>query len=129
MQFRTKKIIQELENKIEKSYSLPIFRGYVAVNKRGLEKLLDEMYATLPVDIQVARQYLKNSSIELKKNQQNSNKASLYDYLKKFEIIIEETLSIASYVILNIREIEELLDKMYETIPDEIVEVETLSNK
>ncbi len=129
MQFRTKKIIQELENKIEKSYSLPIFRGYVAVNKRGLEKLLDEMYATLPVDIQVARQYLKNSSIELKRNQQNSNKASLYDYLKKFEIIIEETLSVASYVILNIREIEELLDKMYETIPDEIVEVETLSNK
>ena len=87
------------------------------------------MYATLPVDIQVARQYLKNSSIELKRNQQNSNKASLYDYLKKFEIIIEETLSVASYVILNIREIEELLDKMYETIPDEIVEVETLSNK
>ncbi len=129
MQFRTKKIIQELENKIEKSYSLPIFRGYVAVNKRGLEKLLDEMYATLPVDIQVARQYLKNSSIELKRNLQNSNKASLYDYLKKFEIIIEETLSVASYVILNIREIEELLDKMYETIPDEIVEVETLSNK
>lgn len=129
MQFRTKKIIQELENKIEKSYSLPIFRGYVAVNKRGLEKLLDEIYATLPVDIQVARQYLKNSSIELKRNQQNSNKASLYDYLKKFEIIIEETLSVASYVILNIREIEELLDKMYETIPDEIVEVETLSNK
>lgn len=130
MEFRSRKIIKELENKIEQSYSLPIFRGYVAVNKRGVEKLIDEMYETLPVDIQVARQYLKNSQIELKKKNSYTQEGNgLYDYLKKLEILVSETLTVASYIILNIREIEELLDKIYENIPNEIIEVENLSNK
>ena len=61
MQFKTRELIKELETNIKNSYSLPIFRGYKAVNKRGVEKLIDELYANLPDDVQKARDFLKNS--------------------------------------------------------------------
>ncbi len=129
MYFRSTKIIKELESKINQSYSLPIFRGYVAVNKRGVEKLIDEIYETLPVDLQVAREYLKNTKNLPKQDKTvDSGRNKLYEYLKMLEIMVAEALSVASYVIINIREIENLLDKISANIPDEIVEVQTLSN-
>ena len=85
MEFKSLEIIKDLEKQIQTGYSLSIFKGYVAINKRGVEKLIDELYANLPDDVVAARTYLKN------KNQQvNSNQSSeIFDNIKKFETQIE----------------------------------------
>ena len=132
MKFKSTKIIQELENQINNSYSLPIFRGYVAINKRGVEKLISEIYHSLPEDTKTAHEYLKKQKPE---NNLTSNKNSqieeknLYNYLKKFEIKINEALNVASYIIINIQEMEELLNNIQTNIPDEIIEAQTLSKE
>ena len=38
MNFQTRKDIKRLEDKIKNGYSLPIFKGYVAVDKYGVEQ-------------------------------------------------------------------------------------------
>ena len=55
MNFESKKKIQDLEKQLLESYKLPIFRGYVAVNKRGVEQIIDAIYQNLPDDIQTER--------------------------------------------------------------------------
>ena len=60
MEFKTRKIIKKLEENINNSYSLPIFKGYKAINKAGVEKLIDELYANLPDDVKKAREYLRD---------------------------------------------------------------------
>ena len=54
--------IRELEEKIFKGYSFWIFKGYVAVEKRGVEKIIDDIYASLPTHVLRARKYLKVST-------------------------------------------------------------------
>ena len=51
MEFKSLEIIKDLEKQIQTGYSLSIFKGYVAINKRGVEKLIDELYAKLPEDV------------------------------------------------------------------------------
>ena len=63
MEFKSLEIIKDLEKQIQTGYSLSIFKGYVAINKRGVEKLIDELYANLPDDVVAARTYLKNSKL------------------------------------------------------------------
>ena len=59
MRFHTRELIKNLEENLQNSYSLPIFKGYKAINKRGVEKLIDQIYATLPHDVQKAREFLR----------------------------------------------------------------------
>lgn len=132
MNFKSTKIIQELENQLNNSYSLPIFRGYVAINKRGVEKLINEIYHSLPEDTKTAHEYLKNrknkKNIISNENIKNEEKI-LYKYLKKLEIKINEAINVASYIIINIQEMEELLNNIQSNIPDEIIEAQTLSKE
>ncbi|MBO5385086.1 hypothetical protein J6A64_02115 [bacterium] len=125
MEFKSLEIIKDLEKQIQTGYSLSIFKGYVAINKRGVEKLIDELYANLPDDVVAARTYLKN------KNQQvNSNQSSeIFDNIKKFETQIEGPIQIATHVIVNVKEIENLLDKIYSSLPTEIQEANILDKQ
>ncbi len=41
MNFQARKDIKRLEDKIKNGYSLPIFKGYVAVDKYGVEQIID----------------------------------------------------------------------------------------
>ena len=63
--FKFPKILKELETQINSSYKLPIFKGYIAINKRGIEKLIDEIYETLPIDLMEARNYLKSRNYNI----------------------------------------------------------------
>ena len=121
MQFKTRELIKELETNIKNSYSLPIFRGYKAVNKRGVEKLIDELYANLPDDVQKARDFLKNRQYNLDDIQQGNSR--IYDFLNILETSLDQsTLPIlfSKFVILNVREFEILLNRLQEDIPSEI---------
>lgn len=117
MKISTFNILKKLEEQINNSYSLSIFKGYTAINKQGVEKIIDELYATLPGDVQYARDYLRSRNIKYDTN----NTSHLFDDIVRFETILEKGFPIAKYVIVNIKELEQLLDKIYASIPTEIV--------
>lgn len=125
MEFKSLKIIKDLEKQIQTGYSLSIFKGYVAINKRGIEKLIDELYANLPEDVKAAREFLKS------KNQlpTSDKSTSILDNIKEFETHIESPLQIATHVIVNIKEMEKLIDKIYNTLPEEIIEADVLDKR
>lgn len=125
MEFKSLKIIKDLEKQIQTGYSLSIFKGYVAINKRGIEKLIDELYANLPDDVQAAREFLKSKN-QLPTSDKSTN---ILDNIKEFETHIESPLQIATHVIVNIKEMEKLIDKIYNTLPEEIIEADVLDKR
>ncbi len=125
MEFKSLKIIKDLEKQIQTGYSLSIFKGYVAINKRGIEKLIDELYANLPDDVQAAREFLKSKN-QLPTSGKSTN---ILDNIKEFETHIESPLQIATHVIVNIKEMEKLIDKIYNTLPEEIIEADVLDKR
>ena len=119
MLFKTFKYLKDIENLIEKSYNLPIFKGYKAVNKRGVEKLIDEIYANLPTDVVEARKFLKDKKVDIK----NNENTTIYEKLKDFEIEVDKSFHFSTeYVIMNVKQIENILDRIYANIPQEIIE-------
>lgn len=125
MNFQTRKDIKRLEDKIKNGYSLPIFKGYVAVDKYGVEQIIDAIYANLPDDVMRAREFLKNSNITPNTTPKGT---TIFDILQMLEITLNETMSFANFSILKIKEIEVLLDKIENNIPEEIIQAE-ISNK
>lgn len=123
MKFQSKEDIKKLEAQIKSGYSLPIFKGFIAVNKRGVEQIIDAIYANLPDDVKKAREFLKNSNIK-PVNHQSKN---LFDFLQKLENALNETMSIADFSILKIKEIETLLYQIGNNIPEEITQAEKIN--
>ena len=123
MKFQSKEDIKRLEAQIKSGYSLPIFKGFIAVNKRGVEQIIDAIYANLPDDVKKAREFLKNSIIK-PVNHQSKN---LFDFLQKLENTLNETMSIADFSILKIKEIETLLYQIGNNIPEEITQAEKIN--
>lgn len=123
MKFQSKEDIKKLEAQIKSGYSLPIFKGFIAVNKRGVEQIIDAIYANLPDDVKKARVFLKNSNIK-PVNHQSKN---LFDFLQKLENTLNETMSIADFSILKIKEIETLLYQIGNNIPEEITQAEKIN--
>lgn len=129
MKFMTRETIKHLENTLENSYSLPIFRGYKAINKYGVEKLIDELYANLPDDVKKAREYLKTRNYELNTNKKGS---TIYDSIQKLETALDNGMPLLTFsriIILNIRDIEELLNQIQNNLPEEILKAEILSRQ
>ncbi len=126
MKFESKKKIHDLEKQLQEGYKLPIFRGYVAVNKRGVEQIIDSIYKNLPNDVQTARGFLKSWKEEPILKQDTESKNNLFDYLQKLETTLNEQVSFASYVIVKVKEIEDIINQIYKNIPSEINEVENL---
>lgn len=128
MDFQFPKILKELETQINNSYKLPIFRGYTAINKRGIEKLIDEIYETLPIDVMEARKYLKGRNYNLQNiTNENKNKET-YGHLKELETnLLYSPLQLANFVIINIKQAENLIDKVNDSIPQEMIEAKKLS--
>lgn len=124
MKFQSKEDIKRLEAQIKSGYSLPIFKGFIAVNKRGVEQIIDAIYANLPDDVKRAREFLKNSDIKPTIRQ---NKNNLFDFLQKLETTLNETMSIADFSILKIKEIETLLYQIGNNIPEEITQAEKIN--
>lgn len=118
MYFKSFEYLKDIEKQINESYSLPIFKGYKAINKRGVEKLIDEIYANLPIDVQEARKYLSERQIEFHIDPDKN----VYDNLKKFEIEVEKSFQITKYVIMNVKKIENILNRIYASVPKEIME-------
>ena len=118
MFFKSFEYLKDIEKLISESYDLPIFKGYKAVNKRGVEKLIDEIYANLPVDVQQARKYLRDRQIRV----ESSNNGEIYDNLKDLEIGLDNSMSFSQYVIMNVKWLERILDRIYANMPHEIVE-------
>ena len=57
---------------------------------------------------------------------------SVYDFLQRLEVTLDEAIPILEFghiVILNIREIETLLNKIENTFPEEILKAEILSRQ
>lgn len=128
MNFESKKKIQDLEKQLLESYKLPIFRGYVAVNKRGVEQIIDAIYQNLPDDIKTARGFLSSWKEEPILKQNTENKKNLFSYLQKLETTLNEQMTIASYVIVKVKEIEDIINQIYKNIPDEINQAENLDH-
>lgn len=128
MDFKFPKILKELETQINSSYKLPIFKGYIAINKRGIEKLIDEIYKTLPIDLMEARNYLKSRNYNIQNITNENQKKETYGHLKKLETnLLYSPLQLANFVIINIKQAEKLIDKVNNSIPQEIIEAKKLS--
>lgn len=128
MKFESLKAIKNLEEQLQSGYSLPIFRGYVAIKRQGVEKLIDDLYYSLPTDLLKAKQFLKereNASSRLNTSKQDE---TIYDNTKLLELYIYSVLEFAGYTIVNIKKFENLINKMYKSIPEEITEVENFEN-
>lgn len=127
MNFTTRETIEHLEDAIQKSYHLPIFKGYKAINKSGVFKLIDELYANLPQDVLKAREYLKSRNYDLHPNSTDTN---LYDIIKTFETSLYNGFSLfGELVICNIRDLEKLLKDIENNIPEVIIKAEVLSKE
>jgi UDP-galactopyranose mutase len=118
VKYKIYQLLSQLELKLNEKLPMSIFRGYTAINKTGVEKIIDEIYATLPVDVLEAQKYLKNKHFELPKQGSIEN---IYDLLENLERKFNGVVQFANIVIVNIKEIENLLDKIYANIPEEIV--------
>ena len=126
MEFRSLDIISQLEKNIQQGYKLPIFSGYVAINKRGIEKFIEMIYTTLPDDVANARKFLRNRQLETS----NKRKSRIYDSLEQLETQIDKAPSFfPTYVIVQIKEIEKLLDKVRDTLPEEILKAQNVNNQ
>lgn len=126
MKFESKKKIQDLENQLRYSYKLPIFRGYIAINKRGVEQIIDSIYENLPQDVLKARTFLKSWNNEAVLPTNTENKKHLYDYLNILEQTLNKQVSFASYVFVKVQEIENIINQIYKNIPEEINKAENL---
>ena len=58
MNFNIKKYIKTFEGMLFKGYNLNIFKGHRASDKRGAEKIIDELYQNLEQDVQRAKDNL-----------------------------------------------------------------------
>lgn len=133
MEFKTPDNIKKLEEQIENGYSLKIFKGYVAVDKRGIEKLIDCIYASLPEDVKNAREYLKSKDIHIhatRKQLSSPEEAKgVYRYLEELEAHLFEGIHVIQYSIINMKKIENIINKIYDNIPEEIKKVEELNKQ
>lgn len=130
MRFESKKIIENLEKQIEQSYALPIFKGYIAVNKRGVEKFIDTIYTTLPADVKNAREFLTNSGLTPTEDKNNPDcKSNIYTHLVELENEVDKSFPFMSYIIVNVQKIEKILDKIYNNLPQEIIQAEELNKQ
>lgn len=128
MKFKTEKIIRDLENQIEHSYSLPIFKGYIAIDKRGVEKFIDEIYSNLPADVMKARQFLKEQNSEFSGfGNTDFDGKTIYCYLKELESKLYKCLFFAKYAIIQVNEIEKILNKINATLPEEIKKAQDIN--
>lgn len=125
MKFKSLEIIKALEEQVETGYSLKIFKGYVAINKRGVEKLIDELYANLPDDVKAAREYLEKTNHQITKKEPSK----IFDNIKELETQIENPLQIATHIVVNVKEMEKLIDKIYSSLPSEIQEANILDKQ
>jgi hypothetical protein len=115
--------LKSLEDKVNDGVSVVLFKGYKAIKKRGVEKIIDDIYSQLPEDVHNAREYLKNKNFEIEKSQKSS---LMYDSLKNFETTLNTFVSFADVVVVNIKEMEKLINKIYDSIPEEIIEAKNI---
>ena len=124
MRFSIFEKIEELENLIFRGYKLWIFKGYVAVNKRGVEKIIDDIYATLPVDVLNARHFLKEHNSNAPESEDKNQK--IYDVLKDIEILLDNTNFFSNISIVDEKEFEQLETKLKDSIPQAIYDAEKI---
>ncbi len=124
MFFKSLEYIKELENCVNSSYSLPIFKGYVAINKRGVEKIIDELYASLPVDVQRAREYLKNNDIN--PEHKDSKSTDLYGCIKNLAVLFDKGFEVMNLSIVSSAKAKELINKVIENMPKEIFQAKKI---
>ncbi len=53
-----KEYIKKIEEKIFKGYKLKIFKGYKASDKRGAQKVIDDIYSNLENDVENAKKQI-----------------------------------------------------------------------
>ncbi len=127
MKFKSSESIKNLEKQLQSGYSLPIFRGYVAVKTTGFYKFIDTIYSSLPADLQEARSLLRKFDINSHKlNEDSSSKNSPYDGLRELELRLDEAIKFADFAIVSVKEFENLINKVYKSLPEEITKAEAL---
>ena len=72
--------------------------------------------------------YLKYGKVKelLKLNDLDMPQNGVYDLLKMLEIALDEGCSVLKYTVVNKREIEDLIDRIYATLPPEVQEARVL---
>lgn len=128
MKFKSSESIKNLEKQLQSGYSLPIFKGYVAVKTTGFYKFIDTFYSSLPTDLQEAKSLLRKFDINSHKSNDeiSSSKNSPYDGLRELEHRLGEAIKFADFAIVSVKEFENLINKVYKSLPEEITKAEAL---
>jgi GTP:adenosylcobinamide-phosphate guanylyltransferase len=125
MYFKVFDYLKSLEKQIIENRPIFEFKGYRAIHKRGVEKVIDDIYATLPEDVKNAKKYLDEQNVNFKENQKTYS-SKMWDCLKEFEMALSLVL-FADIIIVKINEMEKLINNIYDSIPDEIVKANEIS--
>lgn len=128
MKYKTFELIRKLEEQMESGFSLKIFKGYVAIDKRGVEKIIDELYSNLPIDVLNARKFLKDRHPDFQITNSNGAKG-IYDKLEELEINLNSPIGFAKYIVINIKQFEEIIDSIYTSLPEEIIKAKNLDRQ
>ena len=123
MKFETLTLIKNFENQLKQSYSLPIFKGYKAINKRNIEKIIDEIYSNLPNDIILAQEILKQKSIEYKKIKNDE----IYLSLKNVKKFLNNSFTLSNFIIIYIKDLDYLINSIEQNVPEEISKAQNLN--
>lgn len=117
MKFKIYEKIEELENLIFKGYKLWIFRGYVAINKRGVEKIIDDIYSTLPIDVMNAKAFLSTEH----RTVEPADGEKIYDVLKDLEQLVYQNNFFPNLTIINEKRIKDIEQRLKNSLPEEIL--------
>ena len=102
---KTADYLRDIVEYIEKSKK---FFDFAFVKKSLIEENIDKIYALLPVEVQEKRVHDKNFEIN----------SGVYDSLKNFEIILEDSLICGEYLFLNLKKAEQIIKQLADILPD-----------
>lgn len=129
MKFEIRELLNSFRQEIANAKTLPFCPAIKIVSKYTMLQYLDKIYACLPDDVVKARKYLEDRQVDLQSLPKcdNLRELSIYDNLRELEMFLSLfPFSIYQYIVIKAPECEELLSKIENNIPKEILKVENI---
>jgi len=122
VKFKSTESLKSLRQEILNSKSFLCFSAYKFINKKQVLKYIDEIYAFLPEDILEARKLLRANQCEIP-----HLNSCIHKILTDLETKLDKSVNFyGSYHIVNKKKCEEILQKLENNIPKEILKAENI---
>lgn len=103
----TYKIMEQIENYI--NCGLSLFGGFSILKKSELYDKFKALYNSLPKELVENKDYLNRQKEE-----------NIFTIFSQINFILEQSKTFSDFILINLTTITNILDKMYETLPEDI---------